>query len=126
LTDFVLGYINLFGYDDFVTQVNERILGLDPNNLSVRIIEANRSVQIARQKQYEAGNPSLKDLPKYPDAYNAYLQMQEKYKAIGNLGYQEMPKEAYKQWLKGIEKEKQQQTANKKTSATPVNNQKRQ
>ncbi len=108
LNDFLIGYIYLFGYDDFGNQVKEKILTLDPNNLRVKLIEANLFVRIASQKIYEAGQPSLKDLPKYPDAYQFYLLLQEKYKEIGDLGYKEMSKEAYNQWIKSIEKEKKQ------------------
>jgi len=57
----------------------------------------------------QAGKPKEADLPKYPQAYQAYLAMQAAYVGIDNLGYQEMPKEAYQKWLQSIEKEKRSQ-----------------
>ena len=65
------------------------------------------ATQTAIQKIRAAGSPKLKDLPNFPDAYNAYLQMQESYKQTDDLGFQEMPKEAYQRWLKSIDKEKE-------------------
>ncbi len=109
LTDLLLEYQNKFGYDDFTNQIKQKIKELDPNNLTARIIEENIATQTAMQKIRAAGSPKLKDLPNFPDAYNAYLQMQESYKQTDDLGFQNMPNEAYKRWLKSIDREKKTQ-----------------
>jgi hypothetical protein len=109
LTDLLLAYQNQFGYDGFTNQIKEKIKQFDNANITVSIIEENMATQNALQKIKAAGSPPLKDLPNYPDAYNAYLKMQESYKQTDDLGFQEMPKEAYQRWLKSIDKEKKKQ-----------------
>jgi Transglutaminase-like superfamily len=109
LTDLLLEYQNKFGYNDFTNQIKEQVKKLDPNNLTARIIDENMTTQIALQQIRAAGSPPLKELPNYPNAYNAYLQMQASYKQTDDLGFQPMPKEAYQRWLKSIDKEKQKQ-----------------
>lgn len=109
LTDLLLTYQNKFGYDDFTNQIKNKITQLDPTNITVSIIEENIATQAALQKIKAAGSPSLKDLPNYPDAYKAYEAMQASYKKTDDLGFQDMPKEAYQAWLKSIDKEKKKQ-----------------
>lgn len=109
LSDLLLGYMDKFGYDDFAEQMRQKILQVNPNNTTANIIDANIKTQIAFQKIKAAGNPKEQDLPNFPEAYQAYLNMQAAYDKVDGLGYQEMPKEAYQKWLKSIEAEKKKQ-----------------
>ena len=61
------------------------------------------------QKINAAGRPKEDDLPKFPEAYQAYLDMLAAYDKVDGMGYQDMPKEAYQKWLKTIEREKKKQ-----------------
>jgi hypothetical protein len=98
-----------FGYDDFAEQMRQRILQVNPNNTTANIIDANIKTQIALQKINAAGRPKESDLPKFPEAYQAYLNMQAAYDKVDGLGYQDMPKEAYQKWLKSIDQAKKKQ-----------------
>ncbi len=109
LSDLLLGYMDKFGYDDFAEQMRQRILQENPNNTTANIIDANIKAQIAVQKINAAGRPKEEDLPKFPDAYQAYLNMQTAYEKVDGLGYQDMPKEAYQKWLKSIDVAKKKQ-----------------
>lgn len=109
LSDLLLGYMDKFGYDDFAEQMRQRILQVNPNNTTANIIDANIKTQIALQKIKAAGNPKEKDLPNFPEAYQAYLNMQAAYDKVDGLGYQDMPKEAYQKWLKSIDQAKKKQ-----------------
>lgn len=100
LSDLLLGYLDKFGYDEFADQVKEHILSLQPHNLAASIVDANVKQQIAWKHFVQAGKPAEKDLPNYPEAYRAYLAMHQAYDKIDNLGYQDMPGEAYQRWLK--------------------------
>ncbi|MBK7882545.1 MAG: hypothetical protein IPJ81_00905 [Chitinophagaceae bacterium] len=109
LSDLLLSYLNNFGYDDFAEQVQQKIEQLDANNLTVKLITSNLKTHEAMNKIKAVGSPPVQQLPDHPEAYQAYLQMHESYKQVDDLGYQEMPKEAYQAWRKTIEKEKKQQ-----------------
>lgn len=109
LSDLLLGYLDNFSYDDFAEQMRQRILQINADNTTALIIDANIKRQIAFQKIKAAGSPKEDDLPNYPDAYNAYLDMQTAFEKIDNIGYQDMPKEAYQKWLQSIEEEKKKQ-----------------
>ena len=109
MCDLLLGYLSAFAYDNFAEQVRQKILELNPVNTTALIIDANVKMQIAKQQIYKAGKPKEADLPNHPDAYNAYLTMQAAFDKIDNLGYQDMPKEAYQKWLASIEEEKKKE-----------------
>jgi hypothetical protein len=109
LADLLIGYDTKFKYDGFADQLRQAILQLDPNNLTAAVVDANRKTATALEKIDAAGHPKESDLPKHPDAYKAYMAMSAAYKKIDDLGYQEMPNDAYQRWLKSIEQEKTRQ-----------------
>ena len=109
LSDLMLGYMNKFGYDQLSDQIKRKILQIDSTNMTALIVDANLKTMIARQKITEAGKPKVEDLPKFPDAYKAYLDMHAAYEKVDGRGYQDMPKKAYQAWLKSIDKEKKKQ-----------------
>jgi hypothetical protein len=111
LFDLLWGYLNKFEYDDFAETVKNKILQLDSNNLPCLMLDANVKWRIALNKIRAAGKPKPADLPKYPEAYKAFLTASAASDRVDNLGYQDMPPDAYQQWLQSIEKEKKKQSA---------------
>ncbi|TXJ24894.1 MAG: hypothetical protein E6Q24_15210 [Chitinophagaceae bacterium] len=109
LGDLLQGYLKKFDYDDFAEAMRQRMLQLNPQNLTALMIEANIKRVIAWNQILAAGKPSERDLPNYPAAYQAYLAMQAAYDKVDGMGFQEMPPEAYQKWLKSIEQEKKKQ-----------------
>lgn len=97
LADLLLGYMATFDYDDFAEWMRQKIVQVDPNNLTAAVIDANVKTQFALQQIRAAGRPKVQDLPNYPAAYQAYLAMHVAYDRVDGLGYQDMPKEAYQQ-----------------------------
>ncbi|MDI3322372.1 hypothetical protein [Pinibacter soli] len=110
MVDLLNGFIFRFGDDNYLAkEMTQKILKIDSNNLSANIIKANRLTANAMKKITEAGRPKLKALPNYPDAYDAWQQMQQAYEKVDALGYQDMPREAYNAWLKSINTQQQRQ-----------------
>jgi hypothetical protein len=109
LADLLLGYLSKFGYDNFAEQIRQKIIQVNPKNMIALIIDADVKRQIALQKIFAAGKPPLDELPKYPEAYHAYLAALNAGEKIDALGYQDMPKEAYQSWLNTVEQEKKKQ-----------------
>jgi hypothetical protein len=109
LAELLLGYLQKFDYDDLAEQMKQKILQTDPTNLRGWIIDAGIKRRIAFQKITAAGKPKEADLHNFPDAYKAYLDMKAAMDKVDDLGYQDMPAEAYQAWLKSIEQEKKKQ-----------------
>lgn len=109
MSDLLLGYMHKFGYDSFAEKIRQTIRSINPQNLTVALIDANLKTQYALSAIKQAGMPKESDLPNYPSAYQAYLTMHQSYEQIDALGYQDMPEEAYRTWLKTIEGERKKQ-----------------
>lgn len=109
LADLMLGYLAKFGYDDFAEQIRQRILQINPNNITALIVDTETKRRMAMQKIFAAGKPPEEKLPQFPEAYQAFLAMQGAFERVDALGYQDMPKEAYQTWLKSLEQEKKKQ-----------------
>ncbi len=109
LDNLLFGYLRKFDYDDFAEAVKQKILQIDSSNMRALIIDAQIKQMIALRKIDAAGRPKEGDLPKYPEAYKAYLEMRAAVDKVDNLGYQDMPEEAYQRWLRSIEQEKKRQ-----------------
>jgi hypothetical protein len=109
LSDLLLSYLHKFGYDEFSAGIKQRILELEPQNITALIVDANLKREMAWKEIQAAGRPKEEDLPKFTVAYKAYQDMQAAIKKVDDLGYQDMPPEAYQAWLKSIEQEKQRQ-----------------
>ena len=113
LGDLLLGYLQKFDYDEFASEISRAILRIDPSNITVFIVDANLKRKIALREITAAGKPKPEDLPKYPRAYQSYLDMKEAISRVDDLGYQDMPSDAYQAWLKSIEAEKKKLTTEK-------------
>jgi len=104
LADLLLGYESKFGYDNFAEQIRQKIMQVNPDNMTANIIESNIKLQLAAREINAVGKPDESDLPNYPKAYQAYLNMQAAYDKVENLAA-----DAYQRWLKSIEQEKKKQ-----------------
>jgi hypothetical protein len=109
MADLLQGYLKKFNFDGFAYQMQQRILQINPDNITALIIDAELKRQLAMEEIHRAGVPPEKDLPNYPQAYHAYLAMQQAMDRVDDLGYQDMPPDAYQAWLKSVETEKQKQ-----------------
>lgn len=108
IADLAMGYIDKYGYDNFVTQCVDSVLKYDPNNLSALKINANH---ITRRTLYvvdQLGRPRLAEIKaNYPQAYALYEEMQQSYERVDATGHRDMPPEAYEAWLKSVNEEKE-------------------
>jgi len=109
MADLLLGYLSKFQYDGFAETMRQKILQLNPQNMTAMLLDAKLKTNMALHKINAAGRPLEKDLHNYPDAYLAYLLMQQSYDTVDGLGFQDMPAEAYQRWLKSVDQEKKKQ-----------------
>jgi hypothetical protein len=99
LSDLVMGYTRKFGYDLFIETVIDEIIRIKPNSIQGQMLKADILVLIAKTEIQKNGNPPIEQLRLYPSAFIAYTKLLEQYDLIDNLGYVQMPKEKYEQWL---------------------------
>ncbi|HRY34028.1 MAG TPA: hypothetical protein P5531_13760 [Bacteroidales bacterium] len=99
LFDLACGYREKSGYDNFVLQIVNTALKYYPNSLELLMTKADCYHVIGKQEK-EKNEPNKKALDTY---YLAYTTTVDK---INSLGYQEMPKEQYDEWVRSVAAEK--------------------
>jgi hypothetical protein len=111
LGDLLMAYEAKNGYDNFTQQISNRILSIVPNNIVALMTNANYESIKFREltKQYHI--QSQQQINQNPTIINAQQQMLAAQQKVNDLGYQDMPKEQYLEWLQSIaiEKVKRQQ-----------------
>ncbi|MDI9365087.1 MAG: hypothetical protein QM541_09065 [Flavobacterium sp.] len=106
LADFLMAYEAKNGYDDFMQQMSNHILSIDSNNIAALMSNANFEAIKFRNFTQQYKIQSQEQINNNPTLLKAQQQMQMAQKKVNNLGYQDMPKEQYLQWLQSIETEK--------------------
>ena len=106
LADFQMTYLFKNGYDRFTDQINDKILQLDPTNINALMYNANLAAVKFSTLLKQHNMPPKEQIPNYPDLQQAQAVMLKAQEKVNNLGYQDMPKEQYLQWLQSIEIEK--------------------
>lgn len=116
LMDLALGYEHKYGYNEFSLKCANLALKQHPQNITALMTKANYYNAllgyVAKQsKEKQLPNVSFGDIPQI---YEIYQKMQQAQKDLDDIGFAEMPEEAYKNWLKGVAKEakKSKQTFN--------------
>lgn len=114
LADLVSGYVFKYGYDEFAKQNLSNILKNGPNFLQALQIKSNYETSRFAYVAEQLGRPPLDSIKAhYPRAYKLYEERNRTYKQIDDLGYRDMPADAYQDWLKSMDKETQKQQQEK-------------
>ncbi|PHR46497.1 MAG: hypothetical protein COA32_10150 [Fluviicola sp.] len=117
LADLAMGYIDKFGYDDFVVTMTDQLLQMYPKSIQGQILKADLLAIETKRRLQKAGDPPIEEINKYPEANQAYNALLEQYNFIDMLGYKYMPKEVYASWLASLDDEKHQQEKKKLKTA---------
>lgn len=108
LADLAKGYIKKYGYDSFVSQCIDSTLKYDPTNIFARQVKSDYQTLRFEYVVKQVGRPSPEVLKaRYPKIYQLLQERNQTYQIIDASGYQEMPEQAYKEWLKSVNKEKE-------------------
>lgn len=105
LSDLADEYIEKVGFDDFILKALNRSLEIYPNNITAIMRKSDYYTVLFKYVVDQKGKPTLAQLQQDPKANQIYLQRNEMYDAIDNSGYEDMPKDAYENWLKSIDKQ---------------------
>jgi len=110
LSDLLLCYLmKTKHYDNFSEQITKRIFEIDSLNMTALMEQANRVYTIYIKECNAAGNPPPDRYSSYPKLSAAYQTLQDCERKVEQTGFQEMPKEAYQQWLQSLELEKRKE-----------------
>jgi len=90
-------------YDGFILQCCDLVLKYHPVNVQALLLKAETTKRIY-QKQKQENNP---------EAQNTYIQMEQQYIHLYDLGYREMPEKMYKEWLLSIKTQRDKYGNNK-------------
>ena len=104
--DLACNYIRKYGYDGFVQQCVDMALKYNPNSSRACMVQANLNTVRAMYVIERAGMPPVERLAECPQAYRLYQKMHQSYKTLEDIGYEEMPNDAYQGWLDNMNKEK--------------------
>ena len=112
--DLANGYIHKFGYDDFVEKLANKALQLYPNNVNAQMIKANvcafRFEYVAQQLGINPrDNKQLQNIKNNPNVIALLQKANEEGKKVEQLGFTEMPAEAYESWLGSLKEAKRKQ-----------------
>jgi hypothetical protein len=113
-TDLAMGYIHKFGYDEFVETVIQKALDLYPNNINANMVLSNFNTVRFEYAMKKLGiNPTKKEelqkIRQYPETVQWLKATNGQYQKIDDLGFQQMPADAYENWLGSLKQAKSQQ-----------------
>jgi len=112
LFDLAKGYAIKYCYDEFVEQVINKALELDPNNINAHMVKSDFHTIHFRYIENQLGineQNYKQKLNQYPKAKEIFLTRNKQYDKVDNLGYENMPAAAYEKWLNSLSDAKQQQ-----------------
>lgn len=107
LFDLAQGYTIKYGYDSFSLQIVDKVLQLDSTNIHAWMFKADYYTNLFNYIAHQYGKPKLSTLQKDPRAMQIYHIRNTMYEKLDNIGYAEMPAEAYQQWLGSVNAEQQ-------------------
>ena len=103
------GYAQKFGYDKFVLQCAETTLKHHSNNVFAMQLKSNWATMRFKYVLHQLNYPPKNQIHLYPKANQILQEMYSIYSYIDKTGYEEMPEELYKAWLKSFDNEKGKQ-----------------
>jgi len=109
LADLAKGYAVKYGFDRFVLDCIDKALDHSPNNIHALQLKSDYHTRQFLYVAEQLGRPPVEQLPKNPKAYELYSKMHEVYNRVDALGYEQMPEEVYKEWLKSFEMQRKKQ-----------------
>ncbi len=109
LGDLLLGYTRKVGYDAFSANLIKTILEIDNTNIIALSKQAQSVSNELNRRAYAAGSPTPEQLGNYPALQKLYNDLMKLNAQLDNIGALTMPPDIYKQWLKSMDNEMQEE-----------------
>jgi hypothetical protein len=102
LVDLAKGYIAKYGYDPFILECVNKALQYHPNNIYALQIKSDYHTFLFKYVLKQLNYPPSSRIQEYPQAFELFKKYKEMYRIIDGLGYEPMPEDVYKRWLKSF------------------------
>jgi hypothetical protein len=109
LTNLGKGYAQKFGYDKFVSQCAETTLKHHNKDVFAMQLQSDWATMRFRYVLHQLNYPPKNQIHRYPQAQQILEQMYAFYRQIDQTGYEPMPEDIYKNWLKSFNTAKAKQ-----------------
>jgi hypothetical protein len=109
LNELSKGYSKKFGYDRFVLQSAETTLKHHSNNVFALQMKSDWATKRADYVGFQLNYPPKEKLYLYPKAIEILQERNKIYQYIDQIGFEIMPEERYKSWLKSFNEQKEKQ-----------------
>lgn len=111
LVDLASGYEHYYGYDAFVAKCAELALHHYPQGMQARLLAHNVALARFVEPWKAAGQPSPAVARTLPQLQPYMAEVEGWNRALADVGFEEMPKAQYNQWLHAMEQEKARQAS---------------
>ncbi len=109
LNELSKGYAQKFGYDKFVLESAETTLKYHKSNVFALQMKSDWATMRLKYVLHQLNYPPKNQIHLYPKANQILQEMYEIYGYIDQIGYEDMPEERYKLWLKSFDEQKGKQ-----------------
>lgn len=106
------GYTVKYCYDEFVGKVIDEAIQLDSTNINAQALKSDYLTMKFHYISQQLGITEqnyMQKIAQYPKAKQAFIARNKHYNKMDNLGYEDMPAEAYQKWLNSLSEAKQKQ-----------------
>lgn len=112
MEDLSKGYYIKYGFDDLVLKFINTALQYYPNSWYGMVQKSDYYTALFQyiiMQANDLGYKTLEQVLSIPEAKKVYVEMHAMYDEIDRIGYLEMPKEVYEEWLQSMDEQKRKQ-----------------
>lgn len=109
--DLANNYQEKFGYDDFQQKCVEKNLQYNTNYVYAKVVRSNYQTALTDLALAQEGYPNPKYIPQYPYISQMFQTRNEYYKELDNLGFTNMPQDAYMKWISSLKEGQEKQNS---------------
>jgi hypothetical protein len=107
--DLANGYIDRYGYDDFVDACITLAVRFYPHGAAPNMLASNAAWHCFGEALRASGNPPKQQIVHYPELQRRLVEAQRRQQRVVALGHEDIPPDRYATWLQGVEEEKNRQ-----------------
>jgi hypothetical protein len=112
ILDLAKGYRNKYDFDEFYLECVNTALQYHPNNVVGHLMKGNYYYWLVQDILQQDPNINKRPTQEVPEFWDLVNKVKAEKAKLDALGYEQMPKEAYQDWLNSVEKEKSKQMQN--------------
>lgn len=112
ILDLAKGYRNKYDFDEFYLECVNTALQYHPNNVVGHLMKGNYYYWLIQDILQQDPSITKRPTQEVPEFWDLVNKVKAEKATLDALGYEQMPKEVYQDWLNSVEKEKSKQMQN--------------